>query len=155
MNEAPAQITAHGEGWHGIPYMRADLAQAQIADLAARLDAAQVMILERDAVIAEQAGRLAERDAKRPGRYNLIALRKAADDACAAAWEDCAECRGDATNWGDFKCIGAEWFVDDDGVPGHRVWVDEADPAAYRLRDFVAGYLERAGFAGVHVVLEW
>lgn len=127
----------------------------QVADLSARLDAAQVMILERDAKIVEQAGRLAERDAKRPGRYNLIALRKATDDACAAAWEDCPDCRDEAVNWADLKCIGAEWFVDDDGVPGHRVWVDEADPAAYRLRGFVAGYLERAGFAGVHVLLEW
>lgn len=127
----------------------------QVADLSARLDAAQVMILERDAIIAGQAGRLAERDAKRPGRYNLIALRKATDDACAAAWEDCVECRDEAVNWADLKCAGAEWFVDDDGVPGHRVWVEEADPAAYRLRDFVAGYLERAGFAGVHVMLEW
>lgn len=127
----------------------------QVADLSARLDTAQVMILERDAKIAEQAERLAERDAKRPGQHNLIALRKATDDACAAAWEDCAECRGEAVNWADLKCAGAEWYVDDDGVPGHRVWVDEADPAAYRLRDFVAEYLERAGFAGVHVVLEW
>jgi hypothetical protein len=142
-------------GQLSLEQMETEQLRQQVADLSARLDAAQVMILERDAVIAEQAGRLAERDAKRPGRYNLIALRKATDDACAAAWEDCAECRGDAVNWADLKCIGAEWFVDDDGVPGHRVWVDEADPAAYRLLRFVAGYLERAGFAGVHVVLEW
>jgi hypothetical protein len=107
-------------------YIRADVAQAQI-----------------------------DAERKRVGRYNLLALRKATDDACAAAYLDCVECRDDAVNWEDFKCIGAEWFVDDDGVPGHRVWVDEADPAAYRLREFVAGYLERAGFAGVHVVLEW
>lgn len=142
-------------GQLSLEQMEMEQLRQQVADLSARLDAAQVMILEREATIAGQAGRLAERDAKCPGRYNLLALRKATNDACAVAWTDCVKCRGEAVNWADLKCAGAEWFVDDDGVPGHRVWVDEADPAAYRLRDFVAGYLERAGFAGVHVVLEW
>jgi hypothetical protein len=155
MNEAPAQITAHGEGWHDIPYMRADLAQAQIADLAARLDKAQTMILERDAVITEQAQRLAERDAKRPGHYNLSALGEAADNACLDAFTGCPDCRTQAINWGDLQCVAAERYTTKDGTMGHRVWIEEADPSAYHLRDFVRGYLERAGFAGVDVMLEW
>ena len=40
--EAPIQITAHGEGWHDIPYIRADVAAAQ-------LDAANARIAELEA----------------------------------------------------------------------------------------------------------
>lgn len=37
MSEAPVQITAHGEGWHDIPYIRADVAAAQLAERDARI----------------------------------------------------------------------------------------------------------------------
>lgn len=49
MSEAPVQITAHGEGWHDIPYIRADVAAAQLAERDARiaeLEAALIQIKE-------------------------------------------------------------------------------------------------------------
>lgn len=134
-----------------------ELAQLRqmVAEMGKRMDKAQRMILERDAVVKEQAERLAERDAKRPGHYNLIALRNAADNACSDALDACDDCHGEAVNWGDLQCVGAERYTTDEGTIGHRVWIEECDPAAHHLREFVRGYLERAGFAGVDVMLEW
>jgi hypothetical protein len=37
MIEAPIQITAYGDGWHNIPYIRADIAAAQLAERDARI----------------------------------------------------------------------------------------------------------------------
>ena len=50
-------------GQLSLEQMEMEQLRQQVADLSARLDTAQVMILERDAIIAGQAGRLAERDA--------------------------------------------------------------------------------------------
>ena len=47
MIEAPIRITAHGDGWHNIPYIRADVAAAQMAEHDARiaeLEAAQAWV---------------------------------------------------------------------------------------------------------------
>jgi hypothetical protein len=47
MTEAPKELIAHGEGWHNIPYIRADVAAAQLAERDARiaaLEAAQAWV---------------------------------------------------------------------------------------------------------------
>ena len=65
MSEAPVQITAHGEGWHDIPYIRADVcaerqnaiqsevyAERMLADgLRKQLDAANARIAELEAAM--------------------------------------------------------------------------------------------------------
>lgn len=129
-----------------------DRVRVMVADMGRRLDKAQKMIMERENVIKVQAERLAGQ--RNADHYDLIALRRAVDDALDLAVHD-EDCHQDAVNWGDLSCTGAEWYIDDDGVPGHRVWIEECDPAAWRLRDFVRAHLEGAGFAGIHVMLEW
>lgn len=120
----------------------------QIADLTARLDQAQAMILERDQLIAELTASLA-------GRYDLKALELCADAAVVEAETQIERFEGEAINWGDVGCVGAEWYVGADDNTGYRVWIEEADPAAYRLRDFIRGHLARHGFVDVDVMLEW
>ena len=127
----------------------------QVAELSERLDQALTMILERDQTIAEQAKRLAERDAKLPGYYNLMALKECADDATLDAFDHIKDFAGCAINWGDLSCVGAERYVTEQGTVGHRVWIEECDPAAYQLRDFVREWLTHRGFIDVDVMLEW
>jgi hypothetical protein len=38
---------------------------------------------------------------------------------------------------------------------GYRVLIEEADPAATELHEFIADRLFRAGFSSVEVVTEW
>lgn len=123
--------------------------QEQLTDTLHRLDAAQVMILEADLTIARL------RSARFGPRYNLSSLRDCADLACTAARTECPECLVQAINWGDLGCTAAECYVDEFGNVGHRVWIEEADPSAYHLRDFVRGYLSRHGYESVDVMLDW
>lgn len=44
MKDGPVQITAHGEGWYDIPYMRADIANSQIAERDAKLKAIAAIV---------------------------------------------------------------------------------------------------------------
>jgi hypothetical protein len=86
--------------------------------------------------------------------YDLAALRQCAQDAVDAAEADPGS-RHDAVNWADLDCVGAEHYTGDDGGEGFRVWIEEADPGAWRLREFVANYLAARGFAGVDIMTEW
>lgn len=121
---------------------------AQVADLTARLDQAQAMILERDERIAQLELQMGQ-------RHDLFTLRNCADRACLEASAVIDQFQGEAINWGDLGCVGAEFYADEFGNYAHRVWIEECDPAAYRLRDFIKAYLERHNFPDVSVMLEW
>lgn len=118
----------------GQEYIRADVTAAQLA--------------ERDNLIAQMTASLA-------GRYDLKALELCADAATFEAETQIGRFEGEAINWGDIGCVGAEWYVGADDNTGYRVWIEEADPAAYRLRDFIREHLARHGFVDVDVMLEW
>lgn len=60
MIEAPIQITAHGEGWHNIPYIRADVAQAQLDAANKRTAELEAALSDCRFVITELKTRLAE-----------------------------------------------------------------------------------------------
>jgi hypothetical protein len=74
--------------------------------------------------------------------------------ACDAAWHD-ESCKDDAINWGDFDCVGAEFYIDNDGETGYRVRIEEADPTCTNVHKFVGAYLAERGFANVEVRTEW
>lgn len=120
----------------------------QLTDVLHRLDTAQAMILERDLAMMARCNGVTP-------SYDLIALRDCADLACTAARTDCPDCLTQAINWADLGCHSAECYVDEFGNVGHRVWIEEADPSAYHLRDFVRGYLSRHGYESVDVMLDW
>lgn len=122
--------------------------QEQLTDVLTRLDTAQAMILERDIALAKL------QEDQSP-RYDLFALRDCADYACTAARTECPDCLTQPINWGDLGCISAEYYVDEFGNVGHRVWIEEADPSSYHLRDFVRGYLSRHGYESIDVMLDW
>ena len=86
--------------------------------------------------------------------YDLAALRMCADEACDAAFKD-ESCRHDAINWGDLACVTAEHYNNDGGDAGYRVWIEEADPGAINLRNFILDHLAKAGFVDVDVITEW
>lgn len=85
---------------------------------------------------------------------NLKVLVQLASSACDAAWHDEA-CKGEAINWGDFDCVGAEFYIDNDGETGYRVLIEEADPCCVHVHKFVSDYLASRGFEHVEVRTEW
>lgn len=82
----------------------------------------------------------------------LTTLRQVATEACNAAH---AAGVGGPVNWADLRCIGAQYWLDDEGDTGYRVTLSEADAAAAALHVFVRDFLAKRGFAGVEVVTEW
>jgi hypothetical protein len=84
--------------------------------------------------------------------YDLKALRETADKACDAAFNANLDC---CVNWGDFACVGAEHWVDDEGNEGYRVCIEEADPNNREMGEFITEHLVQAGYEGVEVVFEW
>jgi hypothetical protein len=58
-------------------------------------------------------------------------------------------------NWADLGPYSVEHWEDDEGDEGERVWIEEANPAAWELQKFVAAYLAKRGFPGVEVRTEW
>lgn len=84
--------------------------------------------------------------------YDLKALREAADKACDAAFNEDIDC---CVNWGDFACVGAEHWADDEGGEGYRVRIEEADPSNEEMGAFISERLELGGFKDVEIVFEW
>ena len=84
----------------------------------------------------------------------LKMLVQVASAACDAAWHD-ETCKNEAINWGDFCCVGAEFYIDNDGETGYRVSIEEADPSCVHVHKFVSAYLSERGFANVEVRTEW
>jgi hypothetical protein len=70
--------------------------------------------------------------------YDLKALRAAADKACDAAFNEDLDC---CVNWGDFACVRAEHWADDEGGEGYRVCLEEADPSNREMGEFIAARL--------------
>lgn len=84
----------------------------------------------------------------------LKELVKIACEACEACRAD-ETCKQEAVNWGDFGCVGAEWYIDDEGNTGARVLIEEADPSCYHVQKFIGEYLALRGFGRVEVRAEW
>lgn len=88
------------------------------------------------------------------GMYDLKELKKAANYACEKAIDNRTEIGG-AVNWGDLKCISAEYCIDDCENESYKVIIDEADPGCWALKDFISKILCDSGFKKVEVVTEW
>ena len=82
----------------------------------------------------------------------LKTLYSATNDACTAAAQESID---DAVNWADLGCVSAERFTTHDGTTGYRVWIEEAAPEAYLLKEFVSLYLDAHGFKNVEIYTEW
>lgn len=77
--------------------------------------------------------------------------------ACAQKHLDAARdayVRG-PVNWGDLRVIYAEYVMDDDENESYRVLIEEADPGASELQEYVQAGLSNDGITGVQVVTEW
>lgn len=59
-------------------------------------------------------------------------------------------------NWASFRCASAEFYMNEFGSFGYRVYVEEAEPTTnIALAQFIGGQLAKAGFESVTVVCEW
>lgn len=65
-----------------------------------------------------------------------------------------ADVRG-PVNWGDLKVVSAEYVMDDDENESYRVLIEEADPGAFELQEYVQTGLRNDGIECVQVVTEW
>ena len=87
----------------------------------------------------------------------LAALRNEAEKVCRYAVRK-RKTIGGAVNWADLFPVTVEHYEalsGDEITEGYRVWIEEASPDAYELRQFVADQLAKHGFAGVEVRTEW
>lgn len=87
--------------------------------------------------------------------YDLKKLKEAASAACEKAYEKRSEFCNEAINWGDLKCICAEYCVSDEGSQYHRVIIDEAAPDCSRFQGYIYDCLHESGFPDVQVFTEW
>jgi hypothetical protein len=75
---------------------------------------------------------------------------------CQAILDDLSrrdELRGMIINAADLHCITAERWENHKGNTGHRVWIEEADDAAFEV--LVRERLKDWGWEGVDVRTEW
>lgn len=87
-------------------------------------------------------------------KYDLRSLRHEADIACHLAEGD-DDSYIDAVNWADLSCVEAGFCVNDGGDEYYYVKIEEADPAAYHLREFISNWLKERGYDDVVVRTEW
>ena len=85
---------------------------------------------------------------------NLItATNEACDNAVGA--ELLGRFRWAAVNWADLSCHSAEFYMNEYGSFGYRVYIEEADPNNLELQAFIGGELAKLGFPEVTVLTEW
>ena len=60
------------------------------------------------------------------------------------------ELREDAINWGSLKCTEVKGNEED----GYIAYIDEADPGAYNLRQYIQNLLNMWGYS-VEIITEW
>jgi len=61
----------------------------------------------------------------------------------------------DAVNWADLRVISAEYYEDDGGCVGWRVYIAEASPTAHKFTTFIREFLKEWHLADVEVMTEW
>lgn len=60
-----------------------------------------------------------------------------------------------AINWADLACREVRKWTDDTGDSGYTVYIEEADPEAAALQQFVQEWVAAVGFIDVEVVTAW
>lgn len=62
-----------------------------------------------------------------------------------------------SVNWATLRCVDAEFYINVSGEVGLRVYVEEADPAEKRLKEYIENRLQEMGRMeyGIEVVLNW
>jgi len=87
-------------------------------------------------------------------KAQLAALVEATNRACQAAAVDRKP--EYVVNWSSFRCVGAEFYMNEFGSFGYRVYVEEAEPTSnIALATFITKHIAGAGFEGVTVICEW
>ena len=89
-----------------------------------------------------------------PKLYSLMDLYKSANEACALAVKRKKKING-AINWADLKCVEARQWSAWPTETGYTVIIQEADPVNLELRAFINQYLERMGYYGIDIEMEW
>lgn len=87
-------------------------------------------------------------------RATMEIIEGLANEACGLA-KDNPDLEDDGVNWGDFRCIDVERVASLFADPFYRVILSEASPDAWKVRSFVANFLQEHGHHGVDVVTEW
>lgn len=93
-------------------------------------------------------------------RYTYLdALVKAGNEACDAAKDYHGDHKdafpGESINWADLGCVSAEYWEDNQGDSGYRIYIEEASYASWRFRNWVEEWLGERGHGSVLVATEW
>lgn len=81
-------------------------------------------------------------------------IKEAAESACEVAYINRNELCG-AINFSDLHCTEAIYYLTETGLEGYYVTIEEANPTAQELKDFITCRLYDAGFKNVEIRLEW
>jgi hypothetical protein len=83
-------------------------------------------------------------------------IRHYATEAIAAARKVHAEGKlEDAVNWADLRVVSVEYYEDDGGCIGWRVYIEEVSPTASKFQLFIHEYLKAWHLPDVEVRTEW
>lgn len=88
-------------------------------------------------------------------KYNLKELRQITTRCCKLAIDVRHTFKNAAVNWADFQCTCAEYYIDNLGDTGYRVYIEEANPNNEEIIDFIADELDMLGYNNVEIRLEW
>ena len=88
-------------------------------------------------------------------KYNLKELKQITTRCCRLAYDARHTFKDAAVNWFDFRCTCAEYYIDDLGDTGYRVYIEEAAPVNAEVMDFIVDELSMHGYNNVEIRLEW
>ena len=88
-------------------------------------------------------------------KYNLKTLKRVTNRICESAINARETFGNVAINWADFQCICAEYYIDDCGNTGYRVYIEEANPDNSEVKNFISEELAMLGYKEVEIVFEW
>jgi hypothetical protein len=88
-------------------------------------------------------------------KYNLKELKQITTRCCKLAAGAQYMFKNAAVNWADFQCTCAEYYIDDLGNTGYRVYIEEANPDNAEIVKFISTGLTPHGYKDIEIRLEW
>jgi len=87
--------------------------------------------------------------------YNLLELRDVTNEICDMAYDARDTFVNADIDWAEFGHVSAEYYTNEYGGYGYRVYIEEANPDNMEVQDFIEDGLELRGFENIEVVFEW
>lgn len=88
-------------------------------------------------------------------KHNLKELKQVTTRCCKLASGARRTFENAAVNWADLQCTCAEYYIDDLGDTGYRVYVEEASPDNAEVAKFIADELALHEYKDIEISLEW